>query len=92
MATVLRFDNETSDSYTVLDLETEDHIGLLYTVTRELAGLGLDIALARISTEKGAAVDSFYLTDREGGRITDAGAQAEIIKLLSRRITALGRE
>jgi [protein-PII] uridylyltransferase len=67
--TRIRFDNEASDTRTVIDLETEDRVGLLYVVSRTLAELGVDISLAKISTEKGAAVDSFYVTELEGGKI-----------------------
>jgi len=91
IVTTIHFDNESSETCTVLDLETEDHVGLLYTVTRELALLGLDIVLARISTEKGAAVDSFYLTESGGGKVVDAGRQGEILRRLSRRIADLSR-
>jgi UTP:GlnB (protein PII) uridylyltransferase len=31
----------------------------------------VSIALSRVATEKGAAFDSFYVTDLEGGKITD---------------------
>jgi [protein-PII] uridylyltransferase len=67
--TRIRFDNEASDTRTVIDLETEDCVGLLYVISRTLADLGVDISLAKISTEKGAAVDSFYVTELEGGKI-----------------------
>jgi [protein-PII] uridylyltransferase len=67
--TRIRFDNAASDTRTVIDLETEDRVGLLYTISRTLADLGVDISLAKISTEKGAAVDSFYVTEVEAGKI-----------------------
>jgi RNA polymerase sigma factor (sigma-70 family) len=36
----------------------------------------LDIALAKIHTEKGAAVDSFYMRERPEGKLLDADRQA----------------
>ena len=34
----------------------------------------INIALSRVATEKGAAFDSFYVTELEGRKITDEGA------------------
>ncbi len=67
--TRIHFDNDTSETRTVIDLETEDRVGLLYAISLALAELGVDISLAKISTEKGAAFDSFYVTEMEGGKI-----------------------
>jgi [protein-PII] uridylyltransferase len=67
--TRIHFDNQTSETRTVIDLETEDRVGLLYAISVTLADLGVDISLAKISTEKGAAFDSFYVTDIGGGRL-----------------------
>jgi len=80
--TLIRFDNETSDTRTVIDVETEDQVGLLYTISRALAELGLDIYLAKISTEKGAAIDSFYVSERDGAKILEPGRQGEIERRL----------
>jgi [protein-PII] uridylyltransferase len=91
MPTSLRFDNDTSEACTVLDLETEDHVGLLYSITAELARLGLDISLARVSTERGAALDSFYLTDVLGNKVTSVERLAEVADRLERKIAALSR-
>ena len=89
--TTVRFDNASSDSYTIMDLEAEDRVGLLFAVTRTLSELGLNIALAKILTEKGAAIDTFYLTDRDGGKISDHARQEEIIQALRAAIEALDR-
>jgi [protein-PII] uridylyltransferase len=70
--TVIRFDNYSSDTHTIIDVETEDRAGLLYTLSRTLSELGLDIATAKISTEKGAALDSFYVRQMQDGKIVDA--------------------
>jgi len=82
--TLIEFDNEISKSRTVVEVQTEDRIGLLYTITKTLSGLGLDISFAKISTEKGAAIDSFYVQDHLGLKITDADRLATIkAKLLA---------
>jgi [protein-PII] uridylyltransferase len=62
LSTVIKFDNETSETYSVLEIETEDRLGLLYMISQTLAELHVDIALAKISTEKGAALDTFYIS------------------------------
>jgi [protein-PII] uridylyltransferase len=76
------FDNDTSGNRTVIDIETEDNLGLLYEVSRVLTGLGLDISLARISTEKGAAIDSFYVAERDGQKVTKPERQRLIAERL----------
>jgi [protein-PII] uridylyltransferase len=76
--TVIHFDNETSETRTVLDVETEDCVGLLYSISQALSELDLDISLAKISTEKGAAIDSFYIAERNGRKVFDSARQKEI--------------
>jgi [protein-PII] uridylyltransferase len=52
-----------------VDIQTPDRLGLLYQILRGFAELDVDIALSRIATEKGAAIDSFYVTDSVGRKI-----------------------
>ncbi len=87
--TVIEFDNRSSEDFTILDLETEDHVGLLYVVSDTLAELGLDIQLAKIQTEKGAAIDSFYLIDRGITKVISANRQKQIEVRLRKAITEL---
>ena len=63
------FDNDASEARTVIEVETEDRIGLLYTISQALTELGVDIAGAKITTERGAAIDSFYVRELSGGKI-----------------------
>jgi [protein-PII] uridylyltransferase len=65
-------DNQLSDTSTVVEVKCPDRVGLLYLITAALAGLGLDIASARIATEIDKAVDTFYVTDGQGRKIEDA--------------------
>jgi [protein-PII] uridylyltransferase len=77
--TVIHFDNDTAETRTILDVQAEDRVGLLYAISSALAELGVNISVARISTEKGAAFDSFYVTGPDGGKIT-AEAQRQAIE------------
>jgi [protein-PII] uridylyltransferase len=70
METQIRFDNEASDGRTLIEIETEDRLGLLYTISQTFTELHLDIAAARIVTERGAAIDSFYISDIISGKVT----------------------
>jgi len=63
--------NDMNPRYTVLEIQTLDRLGLLFDVFRAIAEVDVQIVHARISTEKGAAIDSFYLTDAKGKKVTD---------------------
>jgi [protein-PII] uridylyltransferase len=75
MPTEIHFDNEASETRTLIEVETEDQLGLLYAVSQTFAGLAVDIAGARIVTERGAAIDSFYVRELDGGKIFSADRQ-----------------
>ena len=82
-------DNTVSDTRTIIEVETEDRIGLLYTISQVFSELELDIALAKILTERGAAVDTFYVTDILGRKIEDAATLKLIERRLNESIAAL---
>jgi len=67
--TVITMDNATSDVRTIIDIQTEDRPGLLYDISRTLTALNVNVYLAKISTEKGAAIDTFYATEHTGSKI-----------------------
>ncbi len=70
--------NQATDLYTLLEVQTPDRLGLLYDLLRALGRLKVNVTLSRIATEKGAAIDSFYVTDENGGRIADHAFQEKI--------------
>jgi [protein-PII] uridylyltransferase len=63
--------NEPKRDYTTVEIQAVDRIGLLYAIFNAIGSLGMEITHARINTEKGAAVDSFCVTDAHGQKITD---------------------
>lgn len=65
----LSLNNEISESSTVLEVLAEDRLGLAYAMAGCLSGLGLDIAFAKLATEKTMAFDVFYLTDSQGEKL-----------------------
>ena len=74
----VRFDNDASQSATVIDVHAGDGIGVLYRITRALAELDVDIRSARVQTLGAQVVDAFYVVDRHGAKLTDAETKAEI--------------
>jgi [protein-PII] uridylyltransferase len=71
-------DNEASERFSIVEVHARDRIGLLFTITRALAELELDIQLAKVSTYGEEVVDVFYVCDRTGAKATDAGYVSEI--------------
>jgi [protein-PII] uridylyltransferase len=68
----VEFDNETSDSFTIIDITARDMVGFLYRVTKTLYDLNLDIGSAKIVTEGVRVMDSFYVTDLLRQKILDS--------------------
>ncbi len=86
VATEVTIDNRTSEEYTVIDVFTQDRVGLLFAITYTLFKLGLRIHLARITTNADQALDVFYISDREGNKITEIAAQRELREKLVERL------
>jgi [protein-PII] uridylyltransferase len=89
ISTQVRFEDEASDTRTLIEIETEDRLGLLYIISQTLAELNLDISTAKILTEKGAAIDSFYVRETDGARVLAPNRRAAIEQRLRRAIQGL---
>jgi [protein-PII] uridylyltransferase len=80
----IAIDNKAHPSYTLIQIQTPDRLGLLYDLLTCFDGEAVSIALSRISTQNGAAIDTFYVADRSShGKITDTqrvGALQERLK------------
>ena len=67
--TKIVIDNESARAHSVVDVFTADRVGLLHTLARTFYELGLNVDLARISTEGHRASDAFYVRTPDGGRL-----------------------
>jgi len=65
--------NESHPDCTTVEIQAIDRIGLLHDLLHAINSAGLDTVHARISTEKGAAIDTLYVTVPGGGKVTDPG-------------------
>jgi len=63
--------NDAHPSCTAIEIQAVDRIGLLHDLFHAINTHGLNTANARISTEKGAAMDTIYITTQEGKKVTD---------------------
>jgi [protein-PII] uridylyltransferase len=61
---------EEHEKYTIIDVFSPDRLGLLYNITRKMTELGLSIFFAKISTRADDVVDSFYILDRTGKKVS----------------------
>jgi [protein-PII] uridylyltransferase len=72
-------DNSISDTHTVVEVKAPDRVGLLYLVTRTFADEAVNIATAKIATDRDQALDVFYVTDAARGRI-EAPARLDALR------------
>jgi len=89
LGTQIYFDNGASDTRTLVETETEDRLGLLYVISQTFTELALDISAARIVTERGAAIDTFYVHELDGGKVTSPERQILIEHRLREAISRL---
>jgi len=75
-------DNDAHPVYTLVDIQTPDRLGLLYRLLNAFAATNVQIALSRISTEKGAAIDAFYVTDMDGRKLRNPAAIGRLQRAL----------
>ncbi len=85
--TEIDVDNDVSDAFTVLDVYTQDRVGVLFAITNTLFHLGLSIHIAKITTNVDQVLDVFYVTDADGKKILDAERLAHIRAEIYRRLT-----
>ncbi|MBV1858331.1 MAG: HD domain-containing protein [Nannocystaceae bacterium] len=72
--TTVTFENDSSASRTIIEIETEAEVDTLERITLALGAEGIAIILARINVEAERAVDTFYverLSDAQQTRLTE---------------------
>ncbi len=89
--THITFDNEGSEIYTIIEVDTRDRPGLLYDLTRTLAASHIYIASAMIATYGAQVVDSFYVKDMFGLKL-HAKVKREALERKLREAIADGTE
>ncbi len=84
--THVTFDNEGSEIYTIIEVDTRDRPGLLYDLTRTLAVNNIYIASAVIATYGAQVVDTFYVKDMFGLKLHQKHRQEALEKKLRQAI------
>jgi len=84
--TTIAFDNEGSEIYTIIEVDTRDRPGLLFDLTRTLANSNVYIASAVIATYGEQVVDAFYVKDMFGLKFHSESKQKTLEKRLREAI------
>ena len=80
------FDNDGSEIYTIIEVDTRDRPGLLYDLTRTLAANNISIVSAVIATYGAQVVDVFYVKDMFGLKLHAKSRQESLEKKLRQAI------
>ena len=78
----VRFDDAASSNATFVEVRAPDSVGILYSITKALADIGLDIRHARVLTMGQEVVDSFYVSPPGGGKIAEDSYKKEISRAI----------
>ncbi len=70
--TQVRFDNSTSEKFTIITLFAYDRRGLLFQVAKVMFEMQLVLQAAKVSTHLDQVVDVFYLSDQSGCKVTES--------------------
>lgn len=84
--TEITFDNDGSEIYTMITVDTRDRPGLLYDLARSLTAAHMRISSAIIATYGEQAVDTFYVKDAFGLKVSSRTKQQQIASILRNAI------
>ncbi len=79
--------NELSPTCTGIEVQALDRIGLLHDLLYAIGEMGMTTVHARICTEKGAAMDTLYVTWPDGSKIEEEEKHLEIKQTLQKLIS-----
>ena len=81
--------NELHPTCTTVEIQALDRIGLLHDLFHTINSHDLETVHARISTEKGVAMDTLYITEANNGKVSDPALleqlEQEFTELIGRR-------
>ncbi len=87
----VRVENEETAAETVIDVFGPDGLGALYRIAQALADEGLEIQLAKISTQGDRIADAFYVVDSETqAKIEDPQRQTSIRRAINAAFAVIG--
>ena len=79
--------HELSMQRTIVEVQARDQIGLLYRLAKAISDFGFDITFARIGTERGVAIDTFYIESANHEPVEDPERLAKLRTALTEVIT-----
>lgn len=82
--TRVTIDNSCSENCTVIDIFANNRRGLLYTLAKGIARLGLSVQYAKIATYEDEAADVFYVRELDGRK----ALRADRVKMIEDHLTA----
>jgi len=71
---VVRAMNDIATNATVIEVRMHDRPGVLYTVAKAISRFGVDIRAAIVATLGAEAFDTLYVTDVNGGALSEERA------------------
>ena len=84
--THVTFDNEGSEIYTIIEVDTRDRPGLLYDLARTMADANVYINSTVIATYGEQVVDTFYVKDMFGLKFHSSSKQRNLERRLREAI------
>ncbi len=79
--------HELSMERTIVEIQARDQIGLLFRLAKTISTHGFDITFARIGTERGIAIDTFYIEDNAHVAVTDPQRLQDLREALTQVIS-----
>jgi len=67
--------NDAATDATILEVRMHDRPGVLYSVTKIISRFGVDIRAAIVATLGAEAIDTLYITDPNGGALSEERAK-----------------